>query len=52
MYDLIDIYIQRGGRWMYEDATRMHPTIVSAARHYAALYGCAVRARYAYPSAD
>lgn len=50
MNDRIDLYIKRGTRWVYCDATRMHRTLAAAASHYQAVYGVTVRARWSAAS--
>ena len=47
MHPLIDIYVKRSGRWVWEESTRMHATLAAARRHYAHMYGCEVRAKFA-----
>ncbi len=47
MHDLIDIYTRQSGRIIYVEGTRMHRTLAAARRHYLALYGAEVVARFA-----
>ncbi|MEY4427218.1 MAG: hypothetical protein RL535_1516 [Pseudomonadota bacterium] len=49
MYDLIEIYLKRGGRWEWQDSTRMHKTLVSAHADYAGRYqGIKIKCAYAH----
>ena len=47
MYDLIDIYIKKNGKWLYVDGTRMHKTLASAKKNASEFYGVECKAKFA-----
>lgn len=46
MFERIDVYIKRNGRWRYFDCSRMRSTLAATQRLFAAFLGEPVKARW------
>jgi hypothetical protein len=46
MFERVDVYVKRGGRWVYHDCSRARKTLAATERLFAVLLGEPVKCRW------